>query len=70
MDLKKMREELGLTQKQVAQIIKIDRSAYGKMERKNSTLRVDQLARLIKSLNLSFNYYNRLIKDSILDDDK
>ncbi|XMB72636.1 helix-turn-helix transcriptional regulator [Mycoplasmatota bacterium WC30] len=68
MNLKKMREELGLTQKELAQIIKLDRSSYGRMEQKSKALRVDQLARLIKALKLNAKYYEKLIIESVDDE--
>lgn len=68
MDIRKYRKELGLTQKEMALILRIERSTLTRMEINRSSLTVEQLARLIKAMNLNHEYYQKLIFDSIEDE--
>lgn len=49
----------------MADINKLERSIYGRMEHKDSPLKVNHLARHIKTLNLNHEYYQKLIFESI-----
>ncbi len=55
--LKEIRENRGLTQEQVAKIIKVDRSSISKYENGSRKLDQEQIVELVKALNTTADYF-------------
>lgn len=68
MNLKELRKEFGLSQKDMARILKLNQSSISRIETGETDLKVKDLARLIKTFNLNAEYYRKLIFDSIDDE--
>jgi transcriptional regulator with XRE-family HTH domain len=65
MNLKDLREDLGLTQKQVANTLSCTQTKISDIERKRRKLQIDDLGRLIKAYNITTDQIKGLILNEL-----
>ena len=62
MNLKDVRKRFDLTQKDLAKILQVSQSKVSDLENGILELKVSELGKLIDALNLTWDYYEDLIK--------
>lgn len=63
MNIKSLRIKYGLTQKEMAKILEVSQGKIVFLEKGEAELRVRDLGKLIRALDLNAEYYKKLIDD-------
>lgn len=64
MNFKQLRENLNLTQDEMAEILGCGQQKISHIETGRRSLQIEDLAKLIKAFNLTADYYEELILES------